>query len=319
MRRHCVRLLTLLAVLAFSVDSYATSPRAFVHAPRRFVASRKTSILGSLAPCFLSGSAPAPLTITAPTDNLAVSAAVPLSIARPTDTTDSVNVCASYDFLSPIGQLTHQQNVLVTTLSAADSWQDAWDVSGLPSQRGIALSFIAHVSGQQAPLATIQGLVVDRQAPPSTAAILGAQHYTAPDGITYVAAGTPIRLSAIDPPIADGSAGSGVRSMSYQVDSGTAQTFAVPFSLSSAGDGPHTTTTPTNVSAPSEVFELCFGDQLKSLSSCDEPELATGELPERSHGRTSSRQPVTSTPASTRTGARRPWRSISTTGRTPPT
>ena len=166
MRRHCVRLLTLLAVLAFSVDGYAMSARTFVHAPWRFVASRKASNLGSLAPCFLSGSAPVPLTITAPTDNLAVSAAVPLSIARPTDTTDSVNVCASYDFGSP-GQLTHQQNVLVKTLSAADSWQDAWDVSELPSQRGISLSFIAHdaVSGQQAPLDTIQGLVVDRQAP----------------------------------------------------------------------------------------------------------------------------------------------------------
>src|SRR5919202_1212809 len=242
MRRHCVRLLTLLAVLSFSADGYATSPRAFVHTSRRFVASRKTSVLGSLAPCFLSGSAPVPLTITAPADNLAVSAAVPLSIARPTDTTDSVNVCASYLFLSPIGQLTHQQNVLVTTLSAADSWQDAWDVSGLPRQRGIALSFIAHdsVSGQQAPLGTIQGLVIDRQAPSSTAAVLGAQHYTTPDGITYVAAGTPILLSAIDPPLDDGSAGSGVRSMSYQVDGGTAQTFAASFSLSSAGDGPHT-------------------------------------------------------------------------------
>ena len=145
--------------------------------------------------------------------------------------------------MSPIGQLTHQQNVLVKTLSAADSWQDAWDVSELPSQRGITLSFIAHdsVSGQQAPLGTtIQGLVIDRQAPSSTAAILGAQHYTTPDGITYVAAGTPISLSAIDPPLNDGSAGSGVRSMSYQVDGGTAQTFAAPFSLSSAGDGPHT-------------------------------------------------------------------------------
>src|SRR5919197_623903 len=242
MRRHCGRLLTLLAVLAFSVDGYATSPRAFVHAPRRFVASRKTSNLGSLASCFLSGSAPAPLTITAPADNLAVSAAVPLSIARPTDTTDSVNVCASYLFLSPIGQLTHQQNVLVKTLSAADSWQDAWDVSGLPSQRGITLSFIAHdsVSGQQAPLGTIQGLVIERQAPSSTAPILGAQHFTTPSGITYVAAGTPISLSAIDPPLDDGSAGSGVHSLSYQVDGGTAQTFAASFALDPIGDGSHT-------------------------------------------------------------------------------
>src|SRR5205085_8426736 len=115
---------------------------------------------------------------------------------------------------------------------------------GLPSQRGITLSFIAHdaVSGQQAPLGTIQGLVIDRQAPSSTAAILGAQHYTTPGGITYVAAGTPISLSAIDPPLDDGSAGSGVRSKSYQVDGGTAQTFAAPFSLSSVGDGPHTIT-----------------------------------------------------------------------------
>src|SRR5438105_7540526 len=141
MRRHFVRLLGLLAVLAFSVDGYARSARS-AHA---------------FAPCFLSGSAPVSLTITAPADNLAVSAAVPLSIVRPTDTTDSVNVCASYYFLSPIGQLTHQQNVLVATLNAADSWQDSWDVSGLPSQRGITLSFIAHdsVSGQQAPIGAI--------------------------------------------------------------------------------------------------------------------------------------------------------------------
>src|SRR5437016_4604987 len=143
MRRRCVRLLTLLtllAVLAFSLDGYATSPRAFAHAPRRFVSRSNTRVEQTLLPCFLSGSAPAPLTITAPADNLAVLAAVPLSIARPTDTTDSVNVCASYYFLSPIGQLTYQQNVLVTILTAGDSWQDAWDVSGLPSQRGITLS-----------------------------------------------------------------------------------------------------------------------------------------------------------------------------------
>jgi hypothetical protein len=243
MRRHYMRLLTLLAVLAFSVDGYATSPRAFGHASRRFVVSRKTSVLGSPAPCFLPGSPPVPLTITAPTDNLAVSAAVPLSIARPTDTTDSVNVCASYYFVSA-GQPTHQQNVLVKTLNAADSWQDAWDVSGFPSQRGITLAFIAHdsVSGQQAPVGTIQGLVIDRQPPASTAAIQGAQHYTTPGGITYVAASAPISVSATDPPLDDGSTGSGVRSISYQVDGGTAQTFAAPFSLSSVGDGPHTIT-----------------------------------------------------------------------------
>src|SRR5207248_8316364 len=118
-------------------------------------------------------------------------------------------------------------------------------VSGLPSQRGIALSFIAHdsVSGQQAPIGGgIQGIVIDRRAPSSTAAILGSQQHTTSGGITYVAAGTAISLSAIDPPLDDGNAGSGVSSISYQVDGGTAQAFAAPLTLGPIGDGSHVIT-----------------------------------------------------------------------------
>jgi hypothetical protein len=55
--------------------------------------------------------------------------------------------------------------------------------------------------------------------------------------------------------------------------------------LRCAGECPHASTTPHERAVVDEGSESIDGDQLQGLRPGDEPELATGELPQRSHGR----------------------------------
>ncbi len=189
--------------------------------------------------CFAAGPATAGA-VLAPMDGAALSRTVPLAVKPPTDGANDVQVCASYLYRSPYGDLVRQPNAPVATLDGAGGWAGSWDVSALPSQSGITVTFIEEdAPGGPMPLGMVGGLRVDASPPVVTATVLGPRQYAAPDGTLYVSSVTPISVAASDPPLDDGSAGTGASAW-YGVDGGPATTYAAPFALgSSIGDGSH--------------------------------------------------------------------------------
>lgn len=243
MHRRLVRALVLLTALVLLV--YVATPLA---ATARGARGQVAANIECVSP---SQSAPPP-SILAPQENAVVSNVVPIAVVTPTDTTDYVIVCASY----VIGGTPTTYALNTIPLNAQDHWAASWDVSTIPNQTGVTLTFIAHdgSSDQQTLIGTVHNITINHQPPSnqppiSTATILntGAPPYTAPGGITYISSKSLISLSATDP-----SPNASV-TIYYQIDGGTAQTFTTPSTLGglNAGalndgpldtlnDGPHT-------------------------------------------------------------------------------
>lgn len=234
MHRRLVVALALFTALALPAHGYApgSMPDQANGAPIPHVS----------CPASLTPSA-APLTIVAPVANQVVSTTISLRVADPGSTASSVWVCATYRYGTTI-----VQNVPVAPSLTYNggSWSGAWALSdpNFVSQSGITLSFMGENGSAPFLIGTVQGITIDKK-PPSSTASVGSPSYSAPGGSLYVAGGTQITLAASDPPLDDGSAGSGA-TVFYQIDGEPAQPYTAPFILVTLdhqrGDGAHTIT-----------------------------------------------------------------------------
>lgn len=176
--------------------------------------------------CLAPDGAGSALRILSPAEGAAFSETVPLSVDVALNPPDSVAACAAY----PSG------DVVVASLSYQTGWTATWDA---PHSQTVSLRFVAqYPSGQTALVGTVQRVMIDRAPPTSAATIVGAGQYTAPGGATYVLGDTPIALAAADPPLDDGSPGSGA-TLFYRVDDGAPVTYTAPLTLNGRRDGPH--------------------------------------------------------------------------------
>jgi len=222
------RLLSALALVSLAV----VGPRDHASSPVYRVA------IASSESCFPALTNPAsPLRILAPLDGAVLSKTVPLAVAAPSlTTTTSVQVCASHLYPS------EDTLVVPITLASENAWTSSWDVSAVPNQRTVLLSFIATDPVLGRFLVGAVHVSIDH-APPVSAAVLGLPQYLSPDGTLYVSGSTPISLTATDPPLDDGSPGTGA-TVRYSLDGGPSLVYTKPFTLGLdiAVDGAHTIT-----------------------------------------------------------------------------
>ncbi len=176
-----------------------------------------------------------PLIITAPADGSAFSSTVPLAVAPPTDGAASITVCASLRGTN--GQPT---TIPIASLDGTTSWSATWDTSPFASQSNVVLSFFASYATGPTPIVLIgqRTIAIDRAAPSSTLTLIGPGQYTAPDGTLFVAGSTQISLAATDPPLDDGTPGSGPW-LYTSADGGPTSPYVAPFGLQGLSDGPH--------------------------------------------------------------------------------
>lgn len=235
MHRRAARLCTLLSItLLAGVAPFAPlTPGAFGAHIRPLVA----------CPSLTPGATVPPTHVLAPVDGAVVSNALALAVTPPNDMTASVQVCAGFLYRDAYGQLVARTNVPIGVLpdDTGGGWISSWDVSGLPSQSGVTLSFIANGPSSQTLVGTVHRVTIDHSPPASAAGIMGTRQYLAPDGSLYVSASTPISLTADDPPLDDGSAGTGA-ALRYRVDDTPPRAYATPFTLGGAANGLHTVT-----------------------------------------------------------------------------
>ncbi len=241
MQRLCIPAL----VLVFLVAMPTPMPRRVTHS-RALLRSPAQVVRNSAMACPVYNTTTSSPQVVAPTSGIAVSNSVPLAVVPPTDGTDSVDVCA-VDRDSAGNYAPGQGSVVASLPSATGQWSGSWDVSGFPSQSNLTLLLVAHqpVGNQWFLIATVQGIVIDHSPPSSGSATIGQPQYTI-GGVTYIGRSTRISLSSVDPPLDDGSAGSGVTVIYHQIDDGP----AIPFNTSGSfvftglglADGPHTLT-----------------------------------------------------------------------------
>jgi len=185
----------------------------------------------------LGGGASPPARILAPAAGAIVSTTAPLAVAPPAEALHDVQVCASFRYRDVYG-VWIARTMPIATLTG-DAWASSWDVSTLSSQRGITLSFIANAPGVQTLVGTVSGIVVDHAPPASAAAALSPYQYLAPGGDLYVSPGASVSLTAADPSLDDGSAGTGA-TVRYTLDGAPPLMYTAPLALDTAGAGMHT-------------------------------------------------------------------------------
>jgi hypothetical protein len=210
-------------------------------------------------------------TIVSPADGAIVSQTVVLAVSEPTDEASSVTVCARY--LDSSGT---SQYVPVATLAnpsvppGPGPWSSLWDVSALPSQSGVALTFYAAYPNND-PVPALIGQrtitiehVAPSEPPSSTLTIEGPRQYTSPAGVTYVSGFTPLAIAA------SASAPGGGVTVYDQIDGGTAATYTEPILLGGLADGPHTITYWASDSAgnvePSQTLGVVLDTQPPSIT-----------------------------------------------------
>jgi len=220
------RLLSALTLMSLAV----VGPRDRASSPvyRAAIASSES--------CFPALTNPAsPLRILAPLDGTVLSKTVPLAVTGAPLTTESVQVCASHLYPS------EDTLVVPITLTSENAWTSSWDVSAVPNQGMVLLSFIATDPVLGRFLVGTVHVTIDHAPPASAAAVLGPRQYLSTDGTLYVSESTPISLTGTDPALDDGSPGTGA-TVRYSLDDGPSQVYTAPFTLGHAANAAHTIT-----------------------------------------------------------------------------
>ena len=220
------RLLSALTLMSLAV----VGPRDRASSPvyRAAIASSES--------CFPALTNPAsPLRILAPLDGTVLSKTVPLAVTGAPLTTESVQVCASHLYPS------EDTLVVPITLTSENAWTSSWDVSAVPNQGMVLLSFIATDPALGRFLVGTVHVTIDHAPPASAAAVLGPRQYLSTDGTLYVSESTPISLTGTDSALDDGSPGTGA-TVRYSLDDGPSQVYTAPFTLGHAANAAHTIT-----------------------------------------------------------------------------